>query len=61
MDNMNTLFSKDNKSSSRLTSEEFSFAKEIRSSFWDSMVSDKIDMESLRNIKKVLEFVKNDY
>lgn len=47
--------------SSNIKAREYSFAKEIRCSFWDSMTSKQIDNESLDILEEVLEFIKHDY
>lgn len=47
--------------SSDIKAREYSFAKEIRCSFWDSMTSQEIDNESLDILEEVLEFIEHDY
>ncbi len=54
------LLSRENKSSNASV-KEYSFAKEIRSSFWDSMTSREEDAENLKVLERILEFIKNDY
>lgn len=37
------------------------FAKEMNSSFWDSMTEEEISDRKLETLNKLLEFIENDY
>lgn len=56
-----TISARENNISSNIKAREYSFAKEIRCSFWDNMTGRQIDDKNLNVLEKVFEFIKNDY
>ena len=40
---------------------EYSFAREINSSFWDSLNEQEIDEEKLLAFEMILDYIKEDY